>query len=89
MVLRYYLFIFSLFYPSYLASCDFKFMNNGEDLFYLCENTQEKVKIIENKVYINNKKANSIINNQYRSWLKSRENNTKYLKNKKDKFNCF
>lgn len=64
-------------------------MNNGEDLFYLCENKEEKVKIINNKVYINNNKANKLINKKYQDWLKIRIDNSEYLKNKKDKFNCF
>lgn len=73
--------------------CDFGYGNNGENLYYNCHKTtpikRHKVNIKDKKVYINNKLASLEINTAYLHWLKSKKENTEFLRNKKDSFNCF
>lgn len=71
-----------------LFACEFSYINYGKDLIYICNQTQQKVLIKEDRLWIDGKVASKTIQDNYRNWKKSKQKTKKELKNQKDTFNC-
>lgn len=77
-----------LFIPAQAAECQFGYINHGENLVYICDDKKHQVKIVKEKVVLDNKVASKKIQENYLSWLNSKKQNKNDLRAQKDKFNC-